>query len=249
MLLRLVLPRLVLLSTCAVLPLRPWTFGTVIKQNTHTRLLHTQNQCTTCSCVYILICMCDDAGRAGATGRGPQQVRKRHLLSAFHMKMIVLPRQARDRHRESTQKRAVALNSPAAPLAPLLQWAAATPVRKAILFARLLCQDRLGTSVRTRVLTRGFCSLVQGQEAQSVLCSLSLYGMQVCLPSFFLVSYHTRAQLFLFLFNYLNRLPLSSSVVLGLVPSLSWQICLVLSALRCAAVCRAMNLICACSGC
>jgi hypothetical protein len=83
-----------------------------------------------------------------------------------------------------------------------------------------------------------------------VLCSLSLYGMQVC--AFFLSSFYltTRAHsCFLFLFNYLNRLPLSSSVVLGLVPSLSWQICLVLSALRCAAVCRAMNLICACSGC
>ena len=34
-------------------------------------------------------------------------VRKNALLSTFYIKMIILPRQARDRHRESTQKSAV----------------------------------------------------------------------------------------------------------------------------------------------
>ena len=32
---------------------------------------------------------------------------KRHFLSTFYIKMIILPRQARDKHRESTQKSAV----------------------------------------------------------------------------------------------------------------------------------------------
>jgi hypothetical protein len=35
------------------------------------------------------------------------EVSKRHLLSHFYIKMIILPRQARDKHRESTQKSAV----------------------------------------------------------------------------------------------------------------------------------------------
>jgi hypothetical protein len=35
------------------------------------------------------------------------QVRKRHFLRHFILKMIILPRQARDKHRESTQKRDV----------------------------------------------------------------------------------------------------------------------------------------------
>ena len=32
---------------------------------------------------------------------------KRHFLSHLYIKCIILPRQARDKHRESTQKRAV----------------------------------------------------------------------------------------------------------------------------------------------
>jgi hypothetical protein len=35
------------------------------------------------------------------------QVRKRHFLSHLYIKCIILPRQARDKHRESTQKSAV----------------------------------------------------------------------------------------------------------------------------------------------
>eukprot|EP01046_Picozoa_sp_COSAG06_P026446 COSAG06_NODE_2274_length_7194_cov_81.563073_10_plen_149_part_00 len=36
-----------------------------------------------------------------------KQVRKRHFLSHSYIKCIILPRQARDKHRESTQKSAV----------------------------------------------------------------------------------------------------------------------------------------------
>jgi hypothetical protein len=32
------------------------------------------------------------------------EVRKRHFLSTFSEKTVILPRQARDKHRESTQK-------------------------------------------------------------------------------------------------------------------------------------------------
>ena len=37
------------------------------------------------------------------------QVRKRHFLRHLYIKCIILPRQARDKHRESTQKRDVFL--------------------------------------------------------------------------------------------------------------------------------------------
>ena len=32
------------------------------------------------------------------------QVRKRHFLSTFYIKMIILPRQARDKHKKSSKK-------------------------------------------------------------------------------------------------------------------------------------------------
>jgi hypothetical protein len=33
------------------------------------------------------------------------KVRNRHSLSAFHLKLLMLPRQARDKHRENTPKK------------------------------------------------------------------------------------------------------------------------------------------------
>ena len=36
-----------------------------------------------------------------------QKVRKRHFLSTVYIKMIILPRQARDKHRENSKKRGV----------------------------------------------------------------------------------------------------------------------------------------------
>ena len=38
-------------------------------------------------------------------GQGEMWCAKRHFLSTFYIKTIILPRQARDKHRESTQKR------------------------------------------------------------------------------------------------------------------------------------------------
>jgi hypothetical protein len=39
------------------------------------------------------------------SGKKQTQVRKRHFLSHLYIKCIILPRQARDKHRESTQKK------------------------------------------------------------------------------------------------------------------------------------------------
>jgi hypothetical protein len=51
---------------------------------------------------------CDKEG--GGNGRGIEdEVRKRHFLRHLYIKCIILPRQARDKHRESTQKRDVFL--------------------------------------------------------------------------------------------------------------------------------------------
>eukprot|EP01046_Picozoa_sp_COSAG06_P004087 COSAG06_NODE_167_length_21546_cov_35.001352_10_plen_192_part_00 len=66
-----------------------------------------------CVCVFILFpelcrCACLSSRCATPTRRcsssRPRSVRKTYLLRHFILKTIVLPRQARDKHRESTQK-------------------------------------------------------------------------------------------------------------------------------------------------
>jgi hypothetical protein len=57
-----------------------------------------------------------------------EQVRKRYFLSTFYTKMIILPRQARDKHWENSKKRRVflqrtlmgAVNNTVAPIGMLL---------------------------------------------------------------------------------------------------------------------------------
>jgi hypothetical protein len=55
--------------------------------------------------VCLFVCL------QGATGSSmnaeESKVRKRHFLRHLYIKCIILPRQARDKHRESTQKRDV----------------------------------------------------------------------------------------------------------------------------------------------
>ena len=45
------------------------------------------------------------ASQIGYSVTALQEVRKRHFLRHLYIKMLILPRQARDKHRESTQKK------------------------------------------------------------------------------------------------------------------------------------------------
>ena len=63
-------------------------------------------------CMYICRYIYDNEYRRFQTSPSPsgiftrqtQQVRKQYRFCTFYIQMIVLPRQARDKHRESTQK-------------------------------------------------------------------------------------------------------------------------------------------------
>ena len=66
------------------------------------------------------------------------QVRKRHFLSHLYIKCIILPRQARDKHRESTQKSAVFSQAEGHAAALPTGWSTARHVGKK---KRTFCQN------------------------------------------------------------------------------------------------------------
>jgi hypothetical protein len=72
--------------------------------------------CVLCCVVWCVrfvhvtdVCACVCSIETGDEGPIPnaRQVRKRHFLSHLYIKVIILPRQARDKHRETSKKDAV----------------------------------------------------------------------------------------------------------------------------------------------
>ena len=75
------------------------------------------------------------------------QVRKRHFLSHLYIKSNILPRQARDEHRENSKKVPFSLRAGCPRNHPAVRQVRKRYCLSVCTFKRSFCQDRLGTNI------------------------------------------------------------------------------------------------------